>query len=147
MLLGALLSRLLHARTPPSHRLGLLASPGAWLLAAFGAGLALAQDRVGAGACASLELLPASALALAALLLLLQLLVFHDHLQLVPLAVAADSAMRLASMLAHDGSAAVPAAQAAAAALLGCLLVLSARLCASLATPPAEREAKRGKAE
>ena len=142
VLLCGLLSRQLHALTPPSRRLGLLASPAAWLLATFAGALALAQDPLGAAPCASLYMLPASAPLLGALLLLLQLGLLHDHLQLVPPAVCADALMRLARTLLHDGSFRVPAAQATAAAVVLGLLALCAQLCASLATPPAKQGTK-----
>ena len=63
-----------------------------------------------------------------------------EHQAASPGAVAADALMRLAGVLTHDGSASVPAAQASAAALLACVLVLSARLCASLATPTEDKK-------
>ena len=140
VLLCGLLSRQLHAATPPGRRLRLLASPSAWLLCTFAGTLVLAQDAVGAPACASLDALPACAPLLGALLLLLQLGVFHHHRQLVPPAVCADALMRLARTLLHDGSFRVPAAQATAAVVVLSLLVLCARLCASLATPPAKQD-------
>ena len=142
VLLCALLSRQLHALTPAGRRLGLLASPAAWLLATFAGALALAQDPLGAAPCASLYALPAAAPLLGALLLLLQLGLLHDHLQLVPPAVCADALMRLARTLLHDGSHRVPAAQATAAALALGLLALCAQLCASLAAPPAKQGSK-----
>ena len=142
VLLCGLLSRQLHALTPPGRRLGLLASPAAWLLATFAGALALAQDPLGAAPCASLYALPASAPLLGALLLQLQLGLLHDHLQLLPPAVCADALMRLVRTLLHDGSSRVPAAQATAAAVVLGLLALCAQLCASLATPPTKQGTK-----
>ena len=141
-LLGCLLSRALHALTPPRARLRLLLSPCAWLLCLCAGALLQAKDTAEGAACAAVNTLPLMAAASAATLMAVQLAVFHHHVQLVPVAAAAHGLLDLGRLLMMDASAESDSAWLCVLGTSAAVLVVAARLCAALKARVPAREKK-----